>query len=423
MCARFVTALGLVAVLLVGIVLARSWSSGPSDTKSLSAPEVSGLAAARADERAGGRVRDQSHAVRPVRPGTVRPGTVRPVTVRPVTARPVLSAPARAVPAGPVPARATRSARLPQPVHPVRTKETQRSPRARAAPVRMLAAVSITLCAEAGSATMPDGAVLPIWGLGLASSGDCTSVDPVVPGPVLVVNVGEAVTITLRNGLAENVSLIFPGQSIAPDAGGAAPGQSISYTFTPSRPGTFLYEAGTNATRQVAMGLYGALIVRSSTPGQAYGPGTEYDRESVLVLSEIDPALNANPNGFNLLNYAPRYWLINGKAYPGTDAIAASPGQRLLLRYVNASPSNHTMELLGAHQQVIASDGYPASFPYYLVSQSFAAGGTGDVIVTLPPSTPAGTRLPLYNRQLRVTNGAAFPGGMLTFVDIVPPGP
>ena len=84
---------------------------------------------------------------------------------------------------------------------------------------------------------------------------------------------------------------------MVPDTTGVAPGGTKIYTFTPTRPGTYLYEAGLlpNAQHQVAMGLYGALIVRP-TAGDAgvHRPGsTAFDDEAVLVLSEIDPALNS----------------------------------------------------------------------------------------------------------------------------------
>ena len=36
-------------------------------------------------------------------------------------------------------------------------------------------------------------------------------------------------------------------------------------------------------------------------------------------------------------NYAPRYWLINGQAYPDTAEIDTIAGNTVLLRYVNAT--------------------------------------------------------------------------------------
>ena len=76
------------------------------------------------------------------------------------------------------------------------------------------------------------------------------------------------------------------------------------------------------------MGLFGALIVRpAGHPDWVYdradsqfNPGTEF----MVLLSEIDPYLNAKVlkgNGaFNMNNYKPRYWLINGRQFP--DSIA-----------------------------------------------------------------------------------------------------
>ena len=387
--ARRTLILALLALLLVGscAALARSWSSGRTAVQLPAARAASSQTALRADDPPGSRARAR-RAARPVRPAPARVHRTQRKGPK-ATASP------------------KRTSRLGA------TRITQQSS----------AAVSITLCAKAGSVTMPDGVIVPIWGLAPAIAGDCASAVPALPGPVLEVGVGEEIAITLQNGLAENVSLVFPGLGVAPDSVGAPAGGSATYTFTPSRPGTFLYEAGTNVTRQVAMGLYGALVVRPTAAGQAYGPDTAFDRESVLVLSELDPALNANPNGFNLLNYAPRYWLINGKAYPQTGEIETAPGRPLLLRYVNASPTNHTMELLGSHQRVVAKDAFPTSYPYELVSETLAAGATADVLVTIPAATGIGAGLPLYERQLDVTNGAVFPGGMLTFVRAVAPGP
>jgi FtsP/CotA-like multicopper oxidase with cupredoxin domain len=243
----------------------------------------------------------------------------------------------------------------------------------------------------------------------------------------LGVAVGEVLSITLDNGLAENVALAFPGQQpLVPDTIGATPGGTKTYMVTMSRPGTFLYEAGgPNAPRQVAMGLYGALVVPSGTAGQAYGTAASaYDSQAVLVLGEIDPVLNGvlpdPPNGaFDMNNYAPKYFLINGQAYDDTAEIEALAGDRVLLRYVNGALSHHTMELLGLHQREIAEDAYPLDDPLDLVSETFPTGTTGDMIVTVPASATVGTSFPLFSRNLNVTNDGTFPGGMLTYISVV----
>lgn len=288
--------------------------------------------------------------------------------------------------------------------------------------------INIELCAKAGNTTMPDNTTIPIWGYALKPANTpCSdnSVTASLPGPVIEATTGDTLNITLYNELPEATSLLFPGQDEPPDMTGIAPGSTKTYSFTVTRPGTFLYESGVNSAIQVAMGLYGALIVHDTTPGQAYAsPETAYDTEAVLLLSEIDPNLNADPANFNLLDYKPLYWLINGKAYPDTNPIDADPGERVLLRYLNAGFTNDTMMILGTHQKHIASDGYPLNFPVDMVAYTIPAGQTADLIATMPHNLDGG-QLALYNRQLHITNGDAtstahFPGGMMTFINIAP---
>jgi FtsP/CotA-like multicopper oxidase with cupredoxin domain len=295
-------------------------------------------------------------------------------------------------------------------------------PRPLTAPLAAPANLSVTLCAREGTLTLPDGLSVPIWGFAIPPAGRACQ-DPLVvaqiPGPLLEVTVGGMVEITLTNALSENVSLIFPGQDLQPDLTGVPPGESRVYRFRASNPGTYLYESGVNPQRQVAMGLYGPLVVRPSVPNQdSEDPATAFDAEAILVLSEIDPNLNANPNGFNLLQYSPKYWLINGRAYPQTAEISAPAGGRLLIRYLNAGFLNHTMLLLGAHQRVIARDAFFLPYPYEAVAETIPSGQTLDVLVSIPANASAGQRFPLYNRQLRLTNRNTFPGGMLTFIRV-----
>ncbi|MCP4421773.1 MAG: multicopper oxidase domain-containing protein [Chloroflexi bacterium] len=290
-----------------------------------------------------------------------------------------------------------------------------------AAPMMAPVTVNVDLCATTGSVTLPGPTVVPVWGYVL---GDCTGGEAgnaIIPGPVLEINAGDTLNVTLYNGLvAQNVSLIFSGQTTPPDYVGIAPGGSATYSTTPADPGTFMYESSINAAIQTSMGLYGAFVVNSTTPDQAYADvSTAYDREEVLVLSEIDTALHSSPGAFDLLDYHPTYWLINGKAHPDTDLITGAPGERVLLRYINAGGENQTMSLVGAQQTVIAQDGYPLNYAYDLSTTILASGQSTDVIVDIP-ILAGGQRFPLYNRHMRITNNGDFAGGMMTFIDVLP---
>ncbi|MEW5829843.1 MAG: multicopper oxidase domain-containing protein [Chloroflexota bacterium] len=273
------------------------------------------------------------------------------------------------------------------------------------------------LYATTGTLTMPDAAVIPVWGYADISGGVAQ-----VPGPALIVNQGDAVTVTLHNDLAEATSLRFEGLGLVPDRTGAAPGGTAVYTFTASQAGTFLYEAGPvpGAEYQVSMGLYGALIVRPATPGQAFASvDSAYDDEALVVLSEIDPALNASPVGFDMRGFNPKYFLVNGKAYPDATAIETDAGRRVLLRYVNAGTNIHNMAILGVNQKLLSLAG--AELPFYKTvnSQYLLPGQSADAIATIPAGAIAGTLYPFYDASFLLhNNGSDTFGGMMTFLAI-----
>jgi FtsP/CotA-like multicopper oxidase with cupredoxin domain len=305
--------------------------------------------------------------------------------------------------------------------------------------VMALPASAKTYALRAGTVnvTMPDGNVIPAWGFAddVAGAGTGTIT---VPGPVLDVPAGDTtLTINLTNNLPVPVSINIPGQrypvGATPTTSGGRvlsftnqinAGGSGTITFNNLRAGTFRYESGTNPAMEVPMGLYGALVVRPAVAGQAYSsPTSTYDNEAVMVLSEIDPAFNSFVNANNTavdtvnninysLSYAPKYFLINGKAYPQTADISAPRGQRTLLRLVNAGLRNTVPTIQGSTLTVIAEDGNFLNYARYEFTPSLTAGKTLDVI-TAPTATSYNA---FYDRRMGTSNAGVFPGGMLTFI-------
>lgn len=294
----------------------------------------------------------------------------------------------------------------------------------------LAAPVTVDLCATTDAMTTLPGT--PSVVVLRYAPGTCPAAPPTPPavvtpgGPIIDVNVGDVVTVNLNNSLTEATGLLFQGQAMVPDTVGALPGTTKSYTFTATSPGTYLYEAALlpNAQHQVAMGLHGALVVRPAATGQAYDSATTaYDAEAVLVLSELDPALNnaASPAAFDMRNFAPRYFMINGQVYPDTVAIAAAPGNKLLLRYVNAGVQHHSMAMLGLRQNFVAKDAslLPTG-AQSVVAETLDPGQTGDAIATVSATTADASKFPVYDGSLKLYNngdGSAF-GGMMTFVSV-----
>ncbi len=189
---------------------------------------------------------------------------------------------------------------------------------------------------------------------------------------------------------------------------GAADGgmAKIEYQFTLSKPGTFMYQSAINPQIQIDMGLVGAFIVdpvATTDPDTATAPGTgvvtingvdtgaadfharglayarqetAYDREYLFFLSETDPKLHYLAELDRLQywdngDYSSTLFFINGRNSPDTLAphyqaglpnqpygsiVTMHPGQRILLRVVNAGRNQHPLHLHGNHFDQIARD-------------------------------------------------------------------
>ena len=227
--------------------------------------------------------------------------------------------------------------------------------------------------------TTPDGDSLLVWGYAL-NDGPMQ-----YPGPTLILNQGDTINITLDNTLPVPVSIVFPGQKEVFTQGGvtglltkeaAATSGTVKYSFVASNPGTYMYQSGTNPELQTEMGLFGAIIVRSSTPNQAYNHADSmYDYEYLFILSQMDPAIHHKVElgqAVDNTQYHPVLWFINGRNAPDTMADAGvswlpnqpynslprvHPGDKALMRIVSASRDTHPFHTHGNHFRLIAKDG------------------------------------------------------------------
>ena len=309
---------------------------------------------------------------------------------------------------------------------------------------------TFTLDATDGYIQLPDGNTMYMWGY--AQGGGAFQ----HPGPVLCVNEGDTVTVILNNLLPEAMSIMFPGQEnvlangvpAQPQGDGAAltsltnvaaSGGSVSYSFVATKPGTFIYESGTNPQKQVRLGLFGALMVRPALGADHFFNRADSrftsNEEFMVLLSEIDPYLNQAAEmgtAFNHNNYHPRYWLINGRGFP--DSIADNfapilPDQPYgalarvrpfdatqhpypgAIRYLNVGTEEFPFHPHGNNGLVIGRDGSPLAGPtgQDLSFEKFAInigpGQTWDVIFkwydaeNYSEANPVPVTIPQVNNQ------------------------
>src|SRR5882762_751269 len=295
------------------------------------------------------------------------------------------------------------------------------------------------LTAQAAYITQPDGQSIYSWGYGCngapggyapaaitVPSTGCPTMQ--IPGPTLIVTQGQAVSVTLTNGLptsAGNTSILFPGFAVTATGGvaglitrEAAPGSTVTYTFTASSPGTHSYYSGTQGDLQIEMGLYGAIIVIPSTiptncttglaasnrtaeahwgesdfrlAAAAYNHAkTCYDREYLFQFSEMDPTIHTQALAqvkatvgcvagavgcsLNVVTepYHPSYFMINGRSMPDDmDPNYAiqyphqpyngnphmHPGEQVLIRVIGQGRWQHPFHEHGNHVRILGRDG------------------------------------------------------------------
>ena len=173
---------------------------------------------------------------------------------------------------------------------------------------------------RAGATSVDHGnGLVAAWGYALVSTDvpDITADNTVrVPGPTIYVPAGEDLTINLLNNLGESTSIVIQGQKLtgAPQFNGAgrvtaftdeagATSGTASYFWSAAelKTGTFLYNSGSHPSKQVHMGLYGAVVVDADATGctsglAAYPETTDraavcYDRDIVIIYSEVDTDL------------------------------------------------------------------------------------------------------------------------------------
>ena len=310
----------------------------------------------------------------------------------------------------------------------------------------------------------PTGPVnVPMWGYAKCEANFEYCGEVSVPGPAITVSASDnGLTVHLKNTLATPTSLVINGlvKAMAPvwtdpnavdptaamNARGtstsarvrsfdteAAPDGTAVYTWASVKPGTYLYQSGTQPQVQVQMGLYGAAIKNAVeaeagvTPvrAQSYaGAGFEYDNQATLLYSEIDPALHdavadgsygaAGSGPTSTFNYAPKYFLINGQPYPGNGVITPTGNSgTTLLRLLNAGLTTHVPMILGKYWEAVAEDGKPYPFRRNQYTALLPAAKTMDVVLT----ADVGAVYPIMDRRLNFSSAGESGGGMLTFLN------
>lgn len=230
----------------------------------------------------------------------------------------------------------------------------------------------------------------PLWGY-----------DGFVPGPLLRVRRGEALSVRLVNELAEPTAIHWHGVRLPSAMDGAppltqrpvAPNASFDYRFAPPDAGTFWYHAPYAAPGQVERGLYGALIVDEVE-------AIDVDRDVLLAFDtwRLDPggmpdARRLPPTDSVGSSGPDEHVTVNGR--PTLDLPVRSH-ERMRLRLLNAAGSRPMALRIERHRPiVVAIDGQPAE-PFAARDARVVLGPGNRVDLILDAELPPGSTATLF---------------------------
>lgn len=211
-----------------------------------------------------------------------------------------------------------------------------------------------------------------------------------VPGPLIHVQEGDTVEVTVQNNTTLNHTVHWHGvyqsnnwiHDGVPDVTqlGIEPGDNFTYRFIAEKPGTLWYHCHVNVAEHVGLrGMWGPLIVEPKDPIPIE---EEVTKDAILMFSgwnsEVAMEYGTGGHPGEVINY----FSINGKSFPMTQPLRVKEGDVLRLRLIGAAMPTafhtHGHDMLVTHK-----DGLPLEDPYEADVVPLQPGERYDVIMRM----------------------------------------
>jgi len=290
---------------------------------------------------------------------------------------------------------------------------------------------------------------------------------PKWPGPVLIVEEGDPITVNFTNALDEPHAFTIPGVTTT---GPVAPSATTTVAFTAPTAGTYLYFDDLNAPVNRVLGLHGVMIVKPTAGNTPYTtptlevqqlfddfgtaplfPGQAWDpmRDWLWVLGNVDPQWHAlalagtpiDPVAFQQ-GFLARYFAINGKTgywadHDPTVMLHGYVGQPALIRCVQPGMHMHALHWHANHLYLLAENGVVRDNLWLLDAVMMKPLDCKDVVYPFikPPDIPdaawppAQEAFPLsypmhcHNEPSQTAAGGSYPHGMIAHIEFLGAGP
>lgn len=214
--------------------------------------------------------------------------------------------------------------------------------------------------------------------------------DGQVPGPLIHVNEGDEVEVTVSNYTTLNHTVHWHGmyQTDSWKSDGVPgvtqkaiePGESFVYRFVADRIGTLWYHCHVNVSEHLALrGMWGPLIV---TPKEPIAIEKEVTKDAILMFSGWDSKVAQEYGTGGQPGEVLNYFSINGKSFPTNQPLRVKEGDVLRLRLF-AATIPVAFHLHGHDMLVTHKDGRALDSPYWADVVPMQPGERYDVIVRM----------------------------------------
>jgi len=246
---------------------------------------------------------------------------------------------------------------------------------------------------------------------------DTIGYNGVTPGPLIILKQGEWVFLEVENQLDQPTALHVHGLAKPNIEDGVPeieptptikPGESYTYKFQAWQSGTFFYHSTHDF--QANLGLIGPFIVLPNEEQQI----PHHDFIQVIQQWQIkQPELGkVFPGTYQPIKFGnnPNFFTLNGKSFPDTVPMYIRYGEKVRMRFINKTNSNHTIHIHGHDFQVVEVDGFPRK---YLFDDTIVVGSGKRWAVEFMANNPGiwpinGTK------TFHESNNGETPGGMIT---------
>jgi FtsP/CotA-like multicopper oxidase with cupredoxin domain len=187
---------------------------------------------------------------------------------------------------------------------------------------------------------------------------NCWGYNGTTPGPTIECVEGDRVRIYVTNRLPEHTTVHWHGIFLPNGMDGVGgltqphiqPGETYVYEFTIGQSGTFMYHPHADEMVQLALGMYGLIIVHPKVPEP-----TRIDRDYAFILHSFAVhAGTATPDPSVMTDF--NMWTFNSRVFPAIDPMVARVGDRVRIRIANLSMHEHPIHIHGTAFEVTGTD-------------------------------------------------------------------